>query len=305
MPIDKIVSVIDRDTGEVLSSTVRTEEQAVGWSKHLAAERGKEAKQHYFRKQETELGNFIWLLYNVHEALNLGLRQAEFTRLIYLSTYINRDNYIVLPNGYHVKGRDLGKLLKLGKSAANQFYNSALECGILVEELHTKFLKLSSEVFAKGKLCEVIGDSNAMRLYIGGVRHLYEKSSPREHRFLYYVFQAIPYVNIQMNILCQDQYALTIAKSIPLSLGDYGELIGYDTHNLDRLEDALSSIRVFGEVVFGFMRTGDTKYIVINPRLFYAGSEYERVRHMGEYFGAEKEIHDLNTTDIKRGDDNN
>lgn len=288
MSIDKIISMVNRETGEIVSSTVRTEEQSVGWAKHLAVEREKEAKLYYYQKQETELGNFIWLLYNVHRALDLGLKPAEFTRLIYLSTYINRDNYIVLPNGYHVKSKDLSKLLKLGITATNQFCNNVMKCGILVEEPDTKFLRLSSKVFAKGKLCEVIGDNNAMRLYIGGVRYLYEKSSPREHKILYYVFQAVPYVNIQTNILCQDQYALTISKSEPLSLSDYGRLIGYDIHNISRLEDALSSIRVLGEVVFGFMRAGDVKYIIVNPRLFYAGSQYERVKHLGEYFEAER-----------------
>ena len=290
MPIDKIISMVDRTTGEVISSTMRTEEQSEGWVKHLEIEKTKEAKKYYYQKQESELGNFIWLLYNVRKALDLGLKPAEFTRLIYLSTYINRDNYIVLPNGYHVENRDLSRLLRLGGTATNQFYNSTRECGLLVEEPGTKYLKLNSEVFAKGKLCKVIGSKNAMRMYIGGVRHLYEKSSARDHRFLYYVFQAIPYVNIQLNVLCQDQHALTIPKSNPLTLTEYGRLIGYDTHNISRLEDALASIRMFGEVVFSFTRLGETKFIVINPRLFYAGSQYERVKHLGEFFEAEREV---------------
>ena len=283
MPHDKIISVIDRETGNVISTITRTAEQSVGWEKHIAAEREREARQYYYQKQETELGNFIWLLYNTHKALDLGLRPAELTRVIYLATFMNRDNYIVLPNGSHVKGAGLSKVLNIGCTAANQFFNSAVGCEILSEDSEG-YLKLSSQVFAKGRLSEIVGDKNAMRLYINGIRHLYEKSKPREHRFLYYVFQTIPYVNVNLNILCRNPYALTIQKAVSLDITEYCELIGYDITHTARLRDILLNIEVFGEGVFGFMKTKEGNYIVINPRVFYAGNQYEQVMGLGEFF---------------------
>lgn len=282
---DKLVTKIDRDTGEVISSTTRTEEQDKGWIKHCNTEISKEAALYCLRKQSSELGNFVWLLYNMGSALNIGLKPADLARIIYLSTFMNYENYLTYDDGKtKIKYSEIGKVLKVGRDTTFRFLSSAVESGVLIRETNTPYVMLSSNVFAKGKLENIAVNKDAMRLYVRGVREVYSKAKLRDHKVLSYVFQAIPYINLEYNIVCSNPHEQVLNNVNSLTLTDYCRLIGYDVSNASRLRSVLRNITIDDEGVFGFVDTVGNDTIIINPRVFYAGKQYERVMECGKFF---------------------
>lgn len=282
---DKLITKIDRETGEVVSSTIRTEEQDKGWLKRCSNEVGQEAAKYLSRKQSSELGSFVWLLYNVNSALDIGLKSADLSRIIYLSTFMNYENYLTYDDGKtKIKYSDIGKVLKVGRRTTERFLSSAMESGVLVRESGSSGVKLSSNVFAKGSLNNIVVDKDAMRLYIRGVREIYSKAKLRDHKVLSYVFQAIPYINLDYNIVCRNPHEKTLNNIDSLTLTEYCYLIGYDVSHASRLRSVLRSITVDNEGVFGFVDTVGNDTIIINPRVFYAGRQYERVMECGKFF---------------------
>lgn len=280
--IDTIKMKVERETGEILSTTLRSAEQDAGWVKHCSYLSEEEARKHYYKKKTSEFGNFVWLLYNINEVLNIGVDSASLTRIIYLATYMNYNNYLVYDNGAKIKSSKIGDLLQIGRRASQQFLSDTVEHGLLVRE--DKAIKLSNDIFAKGKLGNIVVDKNAMRLYVDGVRRLYEKASPKEHKSLSYVFQAIPYVNLNFNILCSNPREQNQKNIAYLSLAEYCDCVGYDSSNAKRLKSQLRNIRVADEGVFGFMETADGNYIIMNPRVFYAGDKAKEVMVLGNFF---------------------
>lgn len=282
---NKYIVKIDRDTGEVISSTIRSEEQDKGWVKHCSVESNKEATLYCSRKQSSELGNFVWLLYNMGSALDIGLKPADLARVIYLSTFMNYENYLTYDDGKtKIKYSEIGKVLKVGRDTTLRFLSSAVESGVLIREMNMPYVMLSSNVFAKGKLENIAVNKDAMRLYVRGVREIYSKAKLRDHKVLSYVFQAIPYINLEYNIICNNPHEQVLNNVNSLTLTDYCRLIGYDVSNASRLRSVLRNITIDDEGVFGFVDTVGNDTIIINPRVFYAGKQYERVMECGKFF---------------------
>lgn len=282
---DKIITKVDRDTGEVISSVTRVEEQDKGWIKHCNAETSKEVGLYFSQKQSSELGNFVWLLYNMDSALDIGLKPADLSRVIYLSTFMNYENYLTYDDGKtKIRYADIGRVLKVGRDTTLRFLNSAVESGILIRETNTPYVMLSSNVFAKGKLKNISVNKDAMRLYIRGVREVYSQAKLRDHKVLSYVFQAIPYVNLDYNIVCSNPHESVLDNVEPLTLTQYCALVGYEISHASRLRSVLRNITIDNEGVFGFVDTVGNDTIIINPRIFYAGKQYEHVMECGKFF---------------------
>lgn len=282
--IDKITMKVDRETGEIISQTLRTAEQDEGWKKRCTKEAEIEAAHHFAQKQTNEFGSFVWLLYNISEAFNLGITPANLTRIIYLATYMGYDNYLRHDNNTMIKASEIGRMLKLGRTALTNFFDDTVEHGVLIKEEGTKFLKLNGDLFSRGSLKCIVTDKNAIRLYADGVRRLFKKSDPKEHKTLAYVFQAIPYVNLNYNILCSNPREQELQYISSLSMSKYCDLIGHDAINAPRLRSILRNLTIGEEGVFGFVETTGSDYIIVNPRIFYAGNQYDRVMVLGKFF---------------------
>lgn len=287
--IDKVITRIDRDTGEIISSVWRVEEQDEGWKQRRTNETEAEGKQFYVKGERTELGSFIWLLYNVNRALEFGLSPASLTRIIFLATYMNYENYIVYDNQVRVKVTKLHNLLKIGRTAMSNFLSETEEKGIISVDSDTKFVKVNSDMFVKGSLADITVSKNAMRLYIMGIRRLYNKADATEHKTLSYVFQAIPYVNLNYNILCRNPYEQYSRDVEAITLNEYCRVVGYDPHHTSQLKTYLKKITVSDEGVFGFVDTSKGYYMIINPRIYYAGNQYDQVQILGKFFKPGKE----------------
>ena len=279
---------VDADTGEELSSTVYTQEQVEGYKKMLGAAAEYDARGYFLRKQSDDLGGFTWLIYNTGEILDLGLEPDALTKIIYLSTFMDYDNYLTTGNLTREKERitrvEAAVLLGIGERKFYEFWKSVKAVGVLIEEPEEGYIKLNDEIFHRGSLEGVEVSKRAIRIYANAVRKLYEKSTAREHKLLSKVFQAIPYINIKYNILCTnpDETELKFVKC--LCLTDYCRFIGYDINNVPQLRKALKRLTVMNEGVFGFTETCAGDSIFVNPMVYYGGNNYDEVKVLGKFF---------------------
>lgn len=278
----------DPATGEELGRTVRTAEQNEAYQRRKRDLVSYEARGHYMRKQNDELGGFIWLIYNACEALDLGLKPDELTKLIFLSTYMNYKNCLALGNTGEQKNNltrnDVFSLLDVKERKFKEFWTNTKATGILVEDKERGYIKLNDDIFHKGSISGIDVNKRAVRIYAAAVRELYNKSNPREHKFLSYLYQAIPFINLKYNILCTNPDETNRKEVDAINLTSYCRIVGYDTTNVSKFKVLLKKLSVKGEHVFGFTDNGDGKFIYVNPRIYYGGNNYDDVRAYGNFF---------------------
>ena len=133
------------------------------------------------------------------------------------------------------------------------------------------------------------------KIFTQKVRALYRSTPTKQHVYLGYVFQLLYCVNIQYNIICSNPLETTLDDIDPLTVKEFCALIGYDEGQSSRIEKTYSKImfpcgdhkECFCAFVHLGCNTGDTR-IVINPRIFYAGTRHEEVQALGLFFKPKK-----------------
>ena len=126
-------------------------------------------------------------------------------------------------------------------------------------------------------------DCNRTRLYIKSIRSLYTQAKISEHKLLSYLFQAIPFVNVNYNILCFNPLENDLQKVKPMIMKDFCVIIGYSQDNDRRLKTKLKGLRLQQLPVFSFVDNADGLFCYINPNVYYAGNKWEEVKVLGRF----------------------
>lgn len=269
-----------------------------------------ESRKAYFEKQKNieirkdsigyrsqELGGIVWNRYRVSdEYLNIS-KPSSLTRLIFLSTYLYYDGTLKYDNGRLMTFKSLNKVLKLSQKEFYTFMNEMKTLQIISGDDDTGW-KINPNVFYKGELPKqkIKEESELgwyyMRLYCGAIRSLYNQATTRSHKTLSYIFQIIPYVNRRYNIVCWNPLETDLYKIERMTLGEYCDLIGYDRGNARRLMKTLfdPTFKIDDEIETSVIRFVCNKYkeyetyeIFLNPRVYYAGDDWERVEVLGGF----------------------
>ena len=286
----------NQDTGE-LQERIIYSEQEIQESYQKELDRRKRCKEHFDRVAEKTAyhkhinslkGDFVMLLYNINEALDFGISQANLTRLIYLSTYTSyNNNRLELPDGYVIDKRSMEDIMHLPQRTFESFYNELIEKNILIEQSDGYYL--NTDFFVKGKLNKQQLSQNRIQLYIKGIRTLYRKSHSREHKQLAYMFQAIPYVNINSNTICHNPLEKNFKSIQPMTIEQYCAKVGYNVTNARRFKSNILHFRLNEKPVFNFVKNCDGEFIFINPYVYYGGSTWDKVAILGG-FTTEEEL---------------
>ena len=117
--------------------------------------------------------------------------------------------------------------------------------------------------------------------------------STRQHKKLSYVFQLIPFLNYETNILCSNPTERDRSKLNKLSLQDTCELLGIQTESksMHRFEHDLYKIyfTINNEKCYVFSRVivkggnGINDYFVINPSVIWQGSNVDKAKETIEW----------------------
>lgn len=276
--------IVDLETGEAfLNVTVTTERDRQNYKKFLEAKQKYEFQGAEIQKQYKKYGSFVWLLYNAGQVLDLGIQPDELTKLIYISTYMGYNNRLMVSEDESMTKKQMREILCVSEDTFHKFYTSLTNTGILSEDMD-KCLYLNTSIFKRGAIKDVKDiDCNRTRLYIKSIRSLYTQAKISEHKMLSYLFQAIPFVNVNYNILCFNPLENDLQKVKPMIMKDFCVVIGYSQDNDRRLKTKLKGLRLQQLPVFSFVDNADGLFCYINPNVYYAGNKWEEVKVLGRF----------------------
>ena len=297
---DGLKFFVDPETGEAISATgevlyVQTEDERRKTKEFFNNKNKKDFELSEINEQYKEYGNFVWNIYSINQKSFPQLKPSNITRLMFLSTYITYDGYLMYNKKTTMNKSNMFDILRLSDREFRAFYKDMVDNSILYEK--DDKIYINAELFGKGKLNKkyitkfASQEKYITRLYIDGVRSLYEKSTPRSHKTLSYLFQVLPYVNRQYNIVCFNPLEEHLEDIQGMSLGQFCETIGYSSHNSTQLFKYLfepqfiidGQVKTAMRYVVDKSLAKETYSMYINPRVYYAGNMWERVEVLGKF----------------------
>lgn len=264
----------------------------------------KEVEENYYKlskiKEEYEkYGRFVWVLYHLSKQLFDGkISGATLTRFIYLSTFarysdVKRGNIysgkeikwvgLIHDNNIKIKTTHLPNILNLAKSSSTRLLKD-LEKSEMAYVDKESCIYINSNYILKGELsCKQYENNNITRLYVDSIRDIYSRSTPNEHGALSYLFMMIPYVSKEYNILCKNPKENNLDKLDKLKLNEFCQMMGYKKNNVYRLTQKLLSITVGNECAISITLFSGDGTIIVNPKIFYAGSSWDTIKTLGNF----------------------
>lgn len=220
-------------------------------------------------------GSFYFSIYN--RLLKIDLKPQYRIRFIYLCTFMNYDNKLEFGNGIGdtklMVERDLIEVLGLSQNEAIRTKKALIEADLIsIEE--DKTISINKRYAIKGKITK--RDSReSVRIMENGLREIYAKAKPSEHKRLDIFIKVLPYVNYNHNVLCKNPSETDVDKVEPLTLKELCEIVGYDTTKSVRLKNDLLKVKVNEQLAMGVFETKNGKQIYINPYVYYKGKNIE------------------------------
>lgn len=267
----------DLETGEVFDAVgIITQEDLDRIEQNKKQKELRLMREEYMKTEKKENGTFVWLLYNVNTVLDFGISPAILTRLIYLSTYIEDDNklWLAKTKSKSIREEDIRELLNLSDRTYGRFIDEVISNNILIKDDNDCFY-INNAFFAKGQLSKVKAknhlDKRYMKIYNKAIRKLYRNAKVTEHSRLAYLFQMIPFVNVNYNILCHNPMEEDKKNIKAMTMEEYCSLIGYSPDNARRLKTQLKKITINKTPILNFVDNLYGLFCFVNPRVFYGG----------------------------------
>lgn len=247
-------------------------------------------RKHYAIKQQDESdydnsisegGSYVWHYFIPSERSFDNLNNPTISRLVYLATYVNKDNYIAYDNGQLLSRGQLQSLLKLGDTSFKSLLIEAKKYNYLIED--EQGFQINSNIFGKGKL-QKAKDQRAAKLFIYSTRFLYEHATIDSHKTLAYMYMILPYVNLTYNVLCENPWETDKAKITKMSVDTLCAKLGLNISHSKRFVNQLLKIQYpdkngdsRGVLVAVRAAKNDVikEYLCVNPALYsiYANKE--------------------------------
>lgn len=243
-------------------------------------------------KHSEKLGGFVFLCYVKNKLLfnELDIERANITRLIYLSTYLNyntsSENLLIrYTKNKKIVPLDRKQMRKILKLEERTFYNflKNVKDNNLIYEVDEKFY-MNPEYFTKGEV--EFNTKEYTRIYINTTRLLYESVTLSKHKQLSYIYQLIPFIHYESNVLVKNPDEVDINEIEKMNLIEICELLKIDKTNRTRLKKELLkfNIEMDGEKYYflKYIRVEGDKdisdYFIVNPSVIWKGHNIEIVK---------------------------
>ena len=268
-------------TGEIINAeyfsvpagsyvSVKTPEQLENYKKKITAKAQRSDNPFYFVNKNKVFTD---------------ISPSSVTRLIYLNSYRNFANdCLMLTERTKMTVKDLPELLQISKSNVSAFLNEVVPEYLIINE--DKTITPNNDIFYKGK----INRKTWMRVYSRGIQKLYKYCAKKYSKSLGYVFAALPYINFKYNVLCYNPQETDPNKIQKMTITEFCDIVNYDRKHFKRL------IAQINEIIFKFndhnerfccyVNDGintDKSYMVVNPRIIYAGNTIDDVKVFGNF----------------------
>lgn len=256
-------------------------------------------------------GHFFSVLVRKTEALWDGLSEPTIGKLIYLATYMDKNNCICFDGGWEktqnvivrnskpMTKNDIKELLGVSKPTFYQFWNECIENGAIIET--------ENGIFIPRKMIRFCDNSNVntskvrmIKVFKHAVRYMYENTDERSKKSLTHLYRLIPFINLKYNILCENPFEMERENVVPLTAADICEKLGLDRKFHERVVKALKKLsfvdrqgNIRSVITYRWDRKNEEEryWITINPQ-FYSGyiGEEEMMNMIDDFKFDENEL---------------
>lgn len=258
-----------------------------------AIEKRKEKRQWHDPDQE----NFVWFVFEAAATLTEIVPEEYLAALFLLGTYASYEaDGMLTSHGAPVKKAKLPELLGMSRQTAGRFWKCMAEDNNILRE-KDGVVHMDRKVFFKGPLGNKVKRFSKENRYItkvltDSVRDLYKRATPRTRKQLGYLFQCLPFANVEYNIICKNPQETEPDNIELMTVGELCDLVGYDKSNSARLIQNLKGLefstdkmekpeRAANFVLGNGLRDSETYQMFINPKVAYRGHHPEEVRVLG------------------------
>lgn len=242
-----------------------------------------------------KLGGYIHVYYVNNKLLfhDLNLSQSTISRFLYLATYIDyndREENVLIKYGQnkeitYLTKKDIKKIMKLSDKTFRDFYKEIQDKELLFEANNKVYL--NPKYVNKG----VIENNNQYtRMFINTTRELYDYCTPRQHKQLSYLYQLIPFIHCENNILCENPNELDAKKVNKLNFKEICKILGTSTNSkaMMTLKKDLTKFSIIKDnkkyYIFTQMirKQGEKKgdFFIINPYVIWNGYDIEKAKYV-------------------------
>lgn len=214
-----------------------------------------------------------------------GLQPQDVARLVFIATFMdyncvlkNGDNYLTID--------DLPDLLEVSKSTFDRLWDK-IQGRYIVQSEDGSLTVVDG--FLRGRQKGI--KERLTKVFIRQLQALYRNTPKSKRRLFGYMFQLLYCVNVEYNILSKNPLETELDRVEPLTIKEFAALIGYDESQVSRLEKAYSEVSFLCDgrlqhfcAFVDHGRNTDGRFVVVNPRIFYAGRCHEQVDVLGLFF---------------------
>lgn len=213
------------------------------------------------------------------------IKPFNMTRLIFLATYIPYGDQYLFLNGHKMNGKELQKVLRLSDATFSRFWRDVVGKYLFRDSSGHFFM---AGDFSKGKLKE---DHHARtKIYSKAIRELYNSCQISQQKLLGHVFQLLPYINVEFNIVSENPYEKDLSAVQPMTLNQFCRIIGQTETKRARVIKDFEKIKFkvgnhlesFCSFVISDCKLENAK-IFVNPHVLYSGSNWEKVEILGAF----------------------
>lgn len=234
--------------------------------------------------QQNKCGNFISFNMNTISELVELLGDSGMVKFIFLSTYIKKDNVLILDNSKtYITKKNMQKLFNLTKANFNKFYNKLIEVNLLMIKNNHYYINEKYVTRRQSKMNRKT--TNYTKLYIKQIRKLF--LDLKFNKKLSSMLKIIPYINYTYNIICSNPECDDINLINPLKISIFCKENNYSIkHSMD-LKNTLLSFNINGENVIKLIE--NKKYYIINPKVIYKTANLHVFEKLIDIFENNKE----------------
>ena len=244
----------------------KKDRQKEGYKKRIGQE---ELKKHF----KHNYGSFYFDFYiRIEELLNDSL----LSRTLYLCSYLDFDNNLVIKKGKPINKDNLHIILRMGKRQSDRTRDDLIKKGILIMNQDGNF-SINKKYFRKGDIMRE-ESVETIRVFDNAIRELYERCTPREHKKLALLYKLIPYINNNWNIVCKNIHEENRDLIEPYELKEIAKILGVT--NITRFRNDLLKLTVDGQPVVMIQLVLNKSRILINPKVYYKGTRLDEVKNI-------------------------
>lgn len=211
--------------------------------------------------------------------------QYQF-RFIYLCTYMNYDSILVDRNknfsNNPLTRKDLDSILGLSKREVTKTLNKLKEKG-LIKQTDDGLFKINQDICKRGNITTSDKRKQYARLFDDTIKNIYNRSNPKEHKFLNILIQLLPYINFKYNIICKNIRETDKELIEVLDIIDICDILNA-YKNKSRFKNDLLKIKINETPAVMIAQVNTKTGIYINPKLYYKGNDLKALEALEVMF---------------------